>query len=201
MFPSLIVGLGNPGRKYRNNRHNIGFMAAERICSKYFGEWSSKPKLKGEICRVSMMGKAVSLLKPSTYMNLSGKATQAMAEKMYIKADRIVVVHDDMDLAFGAVRIKAGGGEAGHRGLKSISDSLRSRDYLRLRVGVGRPPAGVDPADYVLSDFDNEEIKHLDELLDLCSDSIETMISQGASQAQNRFNGATISSLCKISKS
>jgi PTH1 family peptidyl-tRNA hydrolase len=167
-------------------------MVVDRMCESFGGQWTDKPKIKAVVCSIRLNGKKLSLLKPQTYMNLSGSAVYKMAEKLYIYPDQILVAHDEMDLDFGAARIKTGGGEAGHRGLKSISGSLGTRDYMRLRIGVGRPPPGMDPADYVLRGFNDEESGELEQLLEHCCRVIEFLIIHGAAMTQNRYNSGTI---------
>lgn len=192
LIPSLIVGLGNPDRKYQNNRHNVGFMVLDKLCYKFGGQWSGRGKIKAQSSSIHVNARKVTLLKPETYMNLSGKSVLQVMEKLYIDPEDILVVHDDLDLDFGVIRIKIGGGEGGHRGLRSISDSLRSRVYVRLRIGIGRPPEGEDPAYYVLRNFNGDQISALDEILELSCQAIEEILNNGVITAQNRYNSMKV---------
>ncbi len=192
LIPSLIVGLGNPDRKYKNNRHNVGFMVLDRLCNKYGGQWSSQSKTKSLIGAVRVNSKKLTLLKPETYMNLSGKSVAPVMDKLYLDPEEIIVIHDDLDLEFGLVRIKIGGGEGGHRGLRSISDSLRSREYNRLRIGIGRPPEGEDPADYVLENFNEREMSSIDEILEVSCQAIEEILNNGLIMSQNKYNSRKV---------
>jgi peptidyl-tRNA hydrolase, PTH1 family len=149
---ALVVGLGNPGRGYSGNRHNAGFMAADALIREVEviaeGKWS-----QGHLFFARSRGTSLLVLKPMTFMNESGRAVSPVVKHYQIDPGRMIVLHDDIDIPAGAVRPKKGGGTAGHRGLESIVKTLRDRDFQRVRIGVGRPPEGVDPADYVLSDF------------------------------------------------
>ncbi len=161
----LIVGLGNVGDKYKNTRHNAGFILVDNIHDKYNGsDW--KTKFKGEISDVKIDGNKIYLLKPSTYMNLSGESVCEAVKFFKIKIEEVLVVHDEIDLEFGQIKIKQGGGNAGHNGLKSISQ-ICGNDYFRYRVGVGHPRdiiPGMEVADYVLSKFSLEELKEIKQL-------------------------------------
>lgn len=142
----LIVGLGNPGPKYESTRHNVGFLAVDD----YDADWSHRPEYRAETATLG----DVLLVRPMTFMNLSGEAVGALARALEIPADHVVVIHDELDLPAGTVRLKAGGNENGHNGLKSITEHLGTRDYLRVRIGIGRPPAGIAVPDYVLGGVD-----------------------------------------------
>src|SRR6266566_8377765 len=150
----LVVGLGNPGREYQRNRHNVGHMVVDELARRHDGAW--RAKFSGQLAEVRIDGHKVALLKPETYMNESGRSVQAAARFFKVEPDAILVVHDEGDLDLGRLQARRGGGLAGHNGLKSIAQHLKTQDFLRLRVGVGRPERG-DPrplADYVLSDFE-----------------------------------------------
>lgn len=151
---TLIVGLGNPGASYENNRHNIGFMVVDRLVKDLGAASISKASFQGDLFKSG----DIFLLKPTTYMNLSGKSV--LAVKQFYKCDNLIVIHDDLDLPFGALRYKKGGGHGGHNGLKSI-DSLLGSDYVRVRMGIGKPEYKSMVADYVLSDFGSEEAEKL----------------------------------------
>jgi PTH1 family peptidyl-tRNA hydrolase len=188
----LVVGLGNPGKKYEKNRHNVGFMAVEHLArthgipdfkEKFSGVWT-----KGEL-GVGSARHAVALLKPGTFMNLSGDCVQPAAAFLKVEPPRVIVVHDELDLAWRDVRLKAGGGHAGHNGLRSLIERL-GPDFVRVRVGVGRPPAGFkgDVADYVLQNFDAMEAAELPEVIDRACAAVEAVVSRGTQGAMNAFN-------------
>ena len=164
----LLVGLGNPGSQYRNNRHNIGFMAADAIARRHvFSDW--KAKFKGEICEGTLRGERVLLLKPLTFMNESGASVQAAAAFHKIKPENIVVLYDELDLAPGKVRVKKAGGAGGHNGIRSI-DSHLGPDYWRVRLGIGHPGDKNLVSPYVLGNFFKEEAEGLEKLLDAVAD-------------------------------
>lgn len=158
----LIIGLGNPGNEYINTRHNVGFMLVDAIASSLGLSWQNK--FDGEFASTNYQGKKIFLLKPHTYMNLSGKS--AIAAKNYYKIDLsdIVVFQDELDIDFASIKHKVGGGSGGHNGIKSL-DSSMGKDYHRIRVGIGRPTGGMDPSDYVLSKFSKEEQIEMDEII------------------------------------
>lgn len=152
-----MVGLGNPGRKYRHTRHNAGRTAAERILEKSElvagGDWS-----EGYVAVASYSGRRFLVMIPGVFMNMSGRAVAPVVERYRIAPERVVVMHDDIDIPLGEVRVKSGGGTGGHLGLDSMIEALGDEGFARVRIGVGRPPAGMDPADYVLSDFSEKEV-------------------------------------------
>ena len=190
----LVVGLGNPGKKYEKNRHNVGFMVADHLArthgmpefaSKFSGLWT-----KGEIT-VGSTRYPVALLKPGTYMNLSGDCVQPAAAFLKVEPANIVVVHDELDLPWKDLRLKVGGGHAGHNGLRSMIARLGVPDFLRVRVGIGRPPPGFagDVADYVLQSFDAMEKAELPDVVDRASDAVEAILAKGIQAAMNEING------------
>jgi PTH1 family peptidyl-tRNA hydrolase len=185
----LIVGLGNPGKKYERNRHNVGFMTADRVRDDA-GLPAWKEKFSGVFSRGAAFGGDVMLLKPTTFMNVSGDSVQPAAAFAKVDPDRIVVVHDELDLPFGDVRIKVGGGHAGHNGLRSIIERLGTPEFIRVRVGVGRPPAGFrgEVADYVLSNFDAVEQATLPDILERAVGAARLLVEKGPAQAQNLVN-------------
>ena len=184
---SLIVGLGNPGPRYAGNRHNIGFLVADELADRVGGKFKSH-KSGAEVLEGRLSGKRSVLIKPRSYMNLSGGQV-AGAVKFYKSApESLIVIHDELDLPYGTIRLKLGGGENGHNGLRSITKSLGTRDYLRVRFGVGRPPGRMDPADYVLKDFSGAERKELPFFVDQCADAVEALATKGLEQAQNDFH-------------
>jgi len=189
----LVVGLGNPGKKYERNRHNVGFMAVEHLArthgmpdfkEKFSGVWT-----KGEIS-VGSTRYPVALLKPGTFMNLSGDCVQPAAAFLKVEPKSVIVVHDELDLPWRDVRLKMGGGHAGHNGLRSLIDRLGTPDFVRVRVGVGRPPPGFkgDVADYVLQNFDSMETVELPEVIDRACAAIEAVVAKGAQAAMNALN-------------
>ena len=182
----LVVGLGNPGREYAGNRHNVGWRVADELARRHGGSW--KGKFSGRVAEVRVDGHRVGLLKPETFMNESGRSVGAAARFYKLEPDAILVVHDEIDLEPGRLQARRGGGLAGHNGLRSIASHLRSQDFLRLRVGVGRPGRGDPrpPSDYVLSDFEPED--DADSLVARAADVVETLDAEGLERAQAQFN-------------
>jgi PTH1 family peptidyl-tRNA hydrolase len=190
--PWLVMGLGNPGPEYARHRHNIGYAVADLLAGRMRLRFGRHRKAMAEAAegRLGLGGPRVILAKPLTYMNLSGGATAGLANFYKVPVEQIIAVHDELDLPFAMVRLKRGGGENGHNGLRSLSKSLGTRDYLRVRLGIGRPPGRQDPADFVLSDFSAAERKELDFLVDRAADAVETLITQGLEPAQNIYHAA-----------
>jgi PTH1 family peptidyl-tRNA hydrolase len=188
----LVAGLGNPGREYEHNRHNVGFMIVDLLARRTGSRFGRHRRAVAEVAEtrlgVGLDAPALVLVKPMTYMNLSGGPVASLANFYKVPTQRIIAVHDDLDLPFGVVRTKLGGGEGGHNGLRSISQSLSTRDYLRVRFGIGRPPGRQDPADYVLSDFTAAERKELDYLVDRAADIVESLIRVGLEATQNVYH-------------
>lgn len=187
----LIVGLGNPGRQYAGNRHNVGFMVADVLAGRIGARFSRHKRASAEVAEGRLGyggGPRLVLAKPTTYMNLSGQAVSGLARFYKLPPQRIIAVHDDLDLAYGTLRAKQGGGEGGHNGLRSMTSSLSTKDYYRVRFGIGRPPGRRDPADWVLSDFSAAERKDLDYLVDRAADFVEAILTDGLEPAQNRFH-------------
>jgi PTH1 family peptidyl-tRNA hydrolase len=182
----LVVGLGNPGRQYARNRHNVGWMVVDELARRHDATWRSK--FSGQLADLRIDGHRVALLKPETFMNDSGRAVAAARGFFKLEPDAILVVHDEIDLDRGRLQARFGGGLGGHNGLRSVAQHLRTPDFLRLRVGVGRPGRGDPraPADYVLSDFDPED--DTDELVARAADAVETLDAEGLERAQQRFN-------------
>ncbi|WP_137725067.1 aminoacyl-tRNA hydrolase [Prescottella subtropica] len=185
---AIVVGLGNPGPQYEKTRHNIGFMVADVLAGRVAGKFSAHKRSGADIVQTRIAGRQVILAKPRSYMNLSGGAVAGLARFFSVAPDNIVVVHDELDLDFGTVRLKQGGGEGGHNGLRSISKSLTTKDYLRTRVGIGRPPGRQDPADYVLKPFGTVERKELDLVCEEAADAVELVLQLGLEAAQNRLH-------------
>lgn len=188
----LVAGLGNPGPAYAGNRHNVGFMVADLLAGRAGNRFKSH-KARAEVveARVGLPGQSgarVVLAKPASFMNESGGPVSGLAKFFRVGPERLVVIHDELDIPFGALRIKLGGGDNGHNGLRSIRASLGSGEFYRLRVGIGRPPGRQDPADFVLRDFSAAERKDLDFLVDRAADAVESLIVEGLDTAQNRYH-------------
>jgi PTH1 family peptidyl-tRNA hydrolase len=193
--PWLVVGLGNPGREYAGNRHNVGFVIADLLAARTGARFGRHRRAAADVAEtrfgVGADAPRAVLAKPMTYMNLSGGPVSALVRFYKVPIDRIVAVHDELDLPFGQLRAKVGGGEGGHNGLRSLSQSLSTRDYLRTRFGIGRPPGRQDPADFLLSDFTTAERKELDFLVDRAADIVESIIARGLEWTQNAYHGAS----------
>jgi PTH1 family peptidyl-tRNA hydrolase len=190
--PALVVGLGNPGPEYAGTRHNVGFRVVELLATRAGGgKFSRHRKANAEVLEGRLGERRVVLAKPRTYMNVSGGPVAGLLKYYSVPVEDLVVVHDELDLEFGVVRLKRGGGEGGHNGLRSVSSSLGSKDYLRVRLGIGRPPGRQDPADYVLKRFSAVEGKELDFIVDLAADATEALLADGLEPAQNRFHALT----------
>ncbi len=182
----LVVGLGNPGSKYSRTRHNAGFMVLDELAKRHGAAWRSKRK--AEIAQIDLEGEKAVLAKPMTFMNLSGEAVKKMRRHFRLAPENIVVVHDDIDLAAGAIRVRSGGSTGGHLGVQSILEHLGSDRFPRVKVGVGRPPAGSEAADYVLRKVDGEDVEKLEEAVLRAADAVETLIRDGQAASMNRFN-------------
>lgn len=182
----LIAGLGNPGVQYQNHRHNIGFQVINYLSKNHHIPLSTK-KFHALYGIGQIEFQEVLLLKPMTYMNRSGVAIREALNFFELIPEDLIVVHDDMDLPFGRLRFKRKGGDGGHQGVRSIIESLGKNNFVRLKVGIGRPPRGMDPAEYVLSPFSDEERLHLDELLTRASRALAVMLLEGIEKAMNQF--------------
>ncbi|MFI7607042.1 aminoacyl-tRNA hydrolase [Micromonospora sp. NPDC049366] len=189
--PWLVVGLGNPGREYAGNRHNVGFMVADLLAGRVGAKFGRHRRAMAEVAegRLGFGGPRVVLVKPLTYMNLSGGPVASLAQFYKVVPGQVVAVHDELDIGYGQLRVKCGGGEGGHNGLRSMSKSLGTKDYVRVRFGIGRPPGRQDPADYVLSDFAAVERKELEFLVDRAADVVESVITRGVEPTQNLYHG------------
>jgi PTH1 family peptidyl-tRNA hydrolase len=187
----LIVGLGNPGSEYSHNRHNVGQMVLDELASRVGGGFKSH-KSRAQVLegRLGIGGPRIVLAKPLGYMNVSGGPVSALAKFYDIDPGHVIAVHDEIDIPFSTVKLKLGGGEGGHNGLRDISKALASKDYLRVRVGVGRPPGRMDTADFVLRDFSGPEKKELPFLLDSAADAVEALVRDGLTAAQQKFHSA-----------
>jgi PTH1 family peptidyl-tRNA hydrolase len=183
----LIVGLGNPGPRYVGTRHNAGFFVADLLAER-IGAAFKAHKGRADIVEGRLAGVPAVIAKPKVYMNESGGPVVAVSRFFKIPVDRIVVVHDDLDLPFGSLRLKRGGGDGGHNGLRSLTSAIGNREYVRVRFGIGRPPGRQDPADFVLKEFAAAERRELGVLVDRAADAVEVLLSQGLEAAQNEFN-------------
>lgn len=184
---ALVVGLGNPGSGYAGNRHNVGVVVVDLLVTRTGGRLRAH-KGGTEVSEGRLAGRRVVLARPRSYMNVSGGPVAGTARYFQVPPADIVVVHDELDLDFGVLKLKRGGGEGGHNGLRSISASLGTRDYLRVRVGVGRPPGRIDPADHLLRDFSAAERRELPFVVDRAADAVEDLLAAGLVAAQNRFH-------------
>lgn len=189
--PWLVVGLGNPGPRYAGTRHNIGQVVVDQLA----GAQRFRSRSQAAVCETRLgvlpggaPGPAVVLAKPTTYMNVSGGPVAGLAKYFGVEVDRVVVVHDDLDLDLGRLKLKRGGGEGGHNGLRSVSQSLGTRDYVRVRCGIGRPPGRQDPADFVLTGFARREQAEVELLVGDAADAVETVVTEGLDAAQLRFH-------------
>ncbi len=192
----LVVGLGNPGPTYAGNRHNVGQLVADEMAGRLRARFTSH-KARAAVCQGRLgaptggaPGPSVVLAKPATYMNESGGPVGALVRFFKVDLAHLVVIHDELDIPFAAVRLKLGGGEGGHNGLRSVSRALGSKDYVRVRIGIGRPPGRQDPADFVLSDFSPAERRALPLLVADAADAVETLVAEGLQQAQLRWHSA-----------
>jgi PTH1 family peptidyl-tRNA hydrolase len=183
----LIAGLGNPGPEYAGTRHNAGQMVADLLAERMGARFKAH-RTRNDVADGRLAGVPVTLAKPRTYMNLSGGPVAAIAAFYKIPPERIVVIHDELDIPFGSVRLKFGGGDNGHNGLRSITQALGTNEYYRVRFGIGRPPGRMDAATYVLRGFTAAERKELPLLIDRCADAVETLLSKGLAVAQNTFH-------------
>ncbi len=190
-----MVGLGNPGPRYAGNRHNVGAMVAAELVARHGGGSFKAHKARAAVCELrlgmapdGLPGPRAVVAVPSSYMNESGGPVSALLKFYSVDSERLIVVHDELDIPSGVIRLKRGGGEGGHNGLRSITKSIGTKDYLRVRVGIGRPPGRMDPADYVLRDFSVAERKELPFTLDEAGDAVESLVSVGLVDSQQRFH-------------
>jgi len=184
----LIIGLGNPGREYRDTRHNFGFMLIDRIAVRLNAR-GMKMQSKAIVMDSRHNNLKLILAKPQTFMNLSGQSVQGLVHFYKIPLANLIILSDDLDLPFGTIRIRASGGPGGQRGLSSILERLGTKDVPRLRLGIGRPPGKMNPAAYVLQEFGRSELDELSTILDRGADAVFTFVEQGLNKAMNDFNG------------
>jgi len=185
----LLVGLGNPGREYQNNRHNYGFMLIDRIAVR-LNAHGLKVQSKAIVTSATYEDRKLILAKPQTYMNLSGQSIQGLAHFYKLPLENMLVAYDDLDLPFGTIRLRPGGGPGGQKGVASTIEKLGTKDFARLRLGIGRPPGRMDPSAYVLQNFSRDEVKTLSEILDRAADAALEFIMNGLDKAMNKFNGS-----------
>ena len=195
----LIVGLGNPGPRYAETRHNVGFMAVDAFARKHSGAASGRvvafaPRFEGRYAEVELSRMRVGLLQPETFMNASGRSVRAASAELEVSPSELIVVHDELDIAFGEIRFKSGGGDGGHRGVRSISAELGTPAFARVRLGIGRPPLHFegDVADFVLQAFALEARSELDTVLLRTCEALESFITEGLERTMNRTNQRTV---------
>ncbi|MFD6134237.1 aminoacyl-tRNA hydrolase [Isoptericola sp. NPDC056618] len=193
--PWLVVGLGNPGPKYAGNRHNVGQMVLDLLAERTGARFSRHARAQAAVAETRLgvlpggrPGPRVVLAKPSTYMNTSGGPVAGLVKYYGVDPAQVVVVHDEVDIPFDTIKLKSGGGEGGHNGLRDITKALGTKDYVRVRVGVGRPPGRTDTADHVLKDFSATERKDLPILVDDAADAVEMVLAEGLLAAQGKFH-------------
>ncbi|MCP2275155.1 aminoacyl-tRNA hydrolase [Nocardia amikacinitolerans] len=186
--PALVVGLGNPGPEYERTRHNVGFLVADVLAERVGGRFAVHKKSGADLLQARLDGRQVLIAKPRSYMNLSGRPVAALARFFSVPPTEVIVVHDELDLPFGAVKLKRGGGEGGHNGLRSISSALTTKDYVRTRIGIGRPPGRQDPADFVLKPFSTPERKEVPVIVEQAADAVELLLRVGLETAQNQLH-------------
>jgi PTH1 family peptidyl-tRNA hydrolase len=186
----LIIGLGNPGREYKDNRHNIGFMLIDRLAVR-LNAHGLKLQSKAIVISALHAERKLILAKPQTYMNLSGQSVQGLLHFYKIPPENLIVAHDDLDLPLGTIRIRPGGGAGGQRGMASTIERLGTQDFPRLRLGIGRPPGRMEAAAYVLQDFSRADMLIVSETLDRAADAVLTFVTDGLNKAMNQFNGAS----------
>ncbi len=187
----LIAGLGNPGRKYVDNRHNVGFRCVEQLAASHGFSFNKRQK-KARLALGTVNDFSLILVKPRTFMNKSGQAVAPLVQFYKVPLERLLLIYDDLDLPLGAIRLRPSGGSGGHRGVRSVIRQLGSREFVRLRIGIGRPPGRMDPADYVLQDFSASEEEVLIQVLDLALDVIETWLVEGIETAMSQYNSRVI---------
>jgi PTH1 family peptidyl-tRNA hydrolase len=183
----IVAGLGNPDSKYAGTRHNIGFMMLDHLAEKHSLSFVDS-KWQASMIKTLLWNESIILFKPETYMNLSGTAVAALANYYKVEAEKIVVIHDDLDLRLGRVRITAGGGDGGHKGIRSIIKSLGTKSFSRVRIGIGRPVLPISADKYVLSKFDSEELKVINQQLTLLEEGLQLLVEKGIEVAMNIIN-------------
>ncbi|HVQ89082.1 MAG TPA: aminoacyl-tRNA hydrolase [Actinomycetes bacterium] len=186
--PWVIVGLGNPGQEYEGHRHNIGFRVVDELGQRLGGSFRRHKRARGLALEGRSGGHRIVLFKPTTYMNEAGQAVSPLTDFYKAGPDRVIAIHDELDLPFGSLRLKFGGGDNGHNGLKSLRQSLGTGDFFRARWGIGRPPGRLDPAVFVLRNFSASERGELEAQVGRTADAVEALINEGLERAQSQFN-------------
>jgi PTH1 family peptidyl-tRNA hydrolase len=186
----LILGLGNPGREYRDSRHNAGFMLIDRIAVRLNAR-GMKMQSKAIVTTAMYEDRKLILAKPQTYMNLSGQSVQGLIHFYKLPLTNVLLAHDDLDIPFGTIRLRPGGGPGGQRGMASAIEQLGTKGFPRLRIGIGRPPGKMDPSAYVLQDFTREEMKSLSEIIDRAADAALEFVMNGLDKAMNKYNASS----------
>jgi peptidyl-tRNA hydrolase, PTH1 family len=186
--PLLVIGLGNPGENYARTRHNLGFMVADRLAARLGSKFKAHRRSGAEIATGRLAGHSVVLAKPRSYMNESGRQVASLAKFYSVPPADIVVIHDDLDIDFGRIRLKLGGGEGGHNGLRSVAAALGTKIFQRVRIGIGRPPGRKDPAAFVLENFNAAERPQVPTICEQAADATELLIELGVEPAQNRVH-------------
>jgi len=185
----LLIGLGNPGREYRDNRHNVGFMLIDRLAVRLDAH-GMKVQSKAIVTTASYHERRLILAKPQTYMNLSGNSAQGLLNFYKVPMENMLIAHDDLDIPFGTLRIRPKGGPGGQGGMASTIEKLGTNGFARLRIGIGRPPGRMDPAAYVLQDFSRDEMRVLSEIIDRAADAALEFVMNGVNAAMNKYNGS-----------
>jgi peptidyl-tRNA hydrolase, PTH1 family len=188
-YPFLVIGLGNPGREYRDTRHNIGFMVIDQLC-KVIGISMTRVQSRSLVATGSLEGQKIVLAKPQTFMNLSGQAVGGLVRFYKTPLEQMIILHDDLDIPLGTLRLRPGGGSAGQKGMESIIQQLGTQNFARLRLGIGRPPGQMDPSTYVLQHFTTAEREVLNEVLDRAVAAVRTFVHEGLNTAMNQYNGS-----------
>ncbi|TDD15574.1 aminoacyl-tRNA hydrolase [Kribbella turkmenica] len=184
----LVVGLGNPGPSYARTRHNVGHLVADELAARTGGRWKQHKQIRAEVIETRISGIRTVLAKPRSYMNESGGPVSGLLKFFKVEPTGLVVVHDELDIDFGVLRAKFGGGDNGHNGLKSVRKSLGTGEYYRVRFGVGRPPGRQNPADFVLNEFSATERKDLPFAVDRTADAVESLLTDGLEATQGKYN-------------
>jgi PTH1 family peptidyl-tRNA hydrolase len=184
----LLIGLGNPGREYRDSRHNAGFMLIDRLAVRLNAQ-GLKVQSKAVVTTAQFEERKIMLAKPQTYMNLSGQSAQGLLNFYKIPMENMLIAHDDLDIPFGTIRIRPKGGPGGQGGMASTIQQLGTKDFPRLRIGIGRPPGRMDPAAYVLQNFTREEMKSISGIIDRAADAALEFVRNGLNAAMNKYNG------------
>jgi peptidyl-tRNA hydrolase, PTH1 family len=186
--PLLVVGLGNPGPQYAKTRHNVGFMVADLLAGRMGAAFKVHKKSGAEIVTGRLGHKPIVLAKPRTYMNESGRQVGPLAKFYSVSPADVIVIHDELDIDFGQIRLKLGGGEGGHNGLRSVANALGTKDFQRVRIGIGRPPGRKDPAAFVLENFSAAQRPEVPTLCEMAADATELLIESGLEPAQNQVH-------------